>query len=146
MDLAVGLWSTFVTTVDDILPIAAVVVAFQLFVIRRPLPQPRRLLLGFVYVLAGMTLFLAGLEKALFPLGRLLAGELTDFSLVPGGPEPGEPASWFHYGWIYLFAATVGFATTIAEPSLIAVALKANQVSGGSIDALGLCRRSVHHG
>lgn len=42
------------------------------------------------------------------------------------------------YGWIYLFAAMIGFSTTIAEPSLIAVAYKANEVSAGTISAWGL--------
>ena len=32
---------------------------------------------------------------------------------------------WLDYFWLYLFAATIGFSTTIAEPSLMAVALKA---------------------
>ena len=47
-------------------------------------------------------------------------------------------SDWRSYGWIYLFAAATGFATTIAEPSLIAVAYKANEVSGGSISQRGL--------
>jgi hypothetical protein len=34
---------------------------------------------------------------------------------------------------VYIFAFSIGFSTTIAEPSLLAVAIKANQVSGGSI-------------
>jgi hypothetical protein len=42
------------------------------------------------------------------------------------------------YGWIYLFAFMIGFATTIAEPALIAVAFKANEVSGGVIGQWGL--------
>ncbi len=138
MNVILDLWQTLLSTITDILPIAAVVIFFQVAVIRRPLPQPRKLVLGFAYVLLGMAFFLAGLEKALFPLGRLLAQELTDFSIVPGGPEPGQAAQWFHYYWIYLFAAAVGFTTTIAEPSLIAVAMKANQVSGGAIQAFGL--------
>ncbi|MFA0708594.1 DUF1538 domain-containing protein, partial [Vibrio sp. 10N.222.48.A3] len=45
---------------------------------------------------------------------------------------------WFDYYWVYLFAFCIGFSTTIAEPSLIAVAIKANQVSGGSISVNGL--------
>ncbi len=138
MDLIADLFQTFVGTIVDVVPIVAVVMAFQLLVIRRPLPRPRRLALGVVYVLVGMALFLAGLERALFPLGRLLATELTDFSLVPGGPAPGLSAEWYHYYWVYLFAFAVGFSTTIAEPSLIAVAMKASQVSGGAIQALGL--------
>jgi hypothetical protein len=39
---------------------------------------------------------------------------------------------------VYLFAFMIGFSTTIAEPSLIAVAIKANEVSGGAIGAWGL--------
>ena len=38
----------------------------------------------------------------------------------------------------YLFAAAIGFATTVAEPALIAVSIKANQVSGGTITVNGL--------
>jgi hypothetical protein len=34
---------------------------------------------------------------------------------------------------VYIFAALIGFSTTIAEPSLLAVAVKANEVSGGTI-------------
>jgi hypothetical protein len=40
--------------------------------------------------------------------------------------------------WVYAFAAAIGFATTVAEPALMAVAMKANQVSGGTISVRGL--------
>ena len=46
--------------------------------------------------------------------------------------------TWADYYWVYLFAFCIGFSTTIAEPALIAVAIKANQVSGGSISINGL--------
>jgi hypothetical protein len=46
--------------------------------------------------------------------------------------------SWSDYLWVYVFAAAIGFATTVAEPALIAVSLKANQVSGGTITVNGL--------
>jgi hypothetical protein len=45
---------------------------------------------------------------------------------------------WSDYMWVYIFAAAIGFATTVAEPALIAVAIKANQVSGGTITVNGL--------
>jgi hypothetical protein len=47
-------------------------------------------------------------------------------------------ANWWSYYWIYIFAALIGFATTIAEPSLIAVAMKAEEVSAGTIKPWGL--------
>ncbi len=45
---------------------------------------------------------------------------------------------WQNYLWVYLFALAIGFSTTIAEPSLIAVSIKANQVSAGAISEWGL--------
>jgi len=45
---------------------------------------------------------------------------------------------WWDYRLVYLFAFAIGFSTTIAEPSLLAVAIKANQVSGGGIGVWGL--------
>jgi hypothetical protein len=92
-------------------------------------------LFGLVYVLVGLTFFLFGLERALFPLGKEMARLLTDPAMLGG---TGAALDWSDYHWTYLFAFAIGFATTIAEPSLIAVALKAHQVSGGAVSANGL--------
>ena len=86
----------------------------------------------------GLALFLAGLEKALFPLGKIMAAQLSDPVFIYGTEEVVSRADWKAYGWVYLFAAMIGFATTIAEPSLIAVAYKANEVSAGTIKQWGL--------
>jgi len=93
---------------------------------------------GFVCVLMGLTLFLVGLDKALFPLGKIMAKQLSAPEFVFGTETAPQNPVWWAYGWIYLFAALIGFATTIAEPALIAVAYKANQVSGGTISQWGL--------
>jgi hypothetical protein len=45
---------------------------------------------------------------------------------------------WKAYYWIYIFSLLIGFATTLAEPALKAVAIKAKQVSGGSFSEWGL--------
>ena len=90
---------------------------------------------GFGYVLVGLALFLLGLEQALFPLGRLMAEQLTDPGFLADVAWPIlEDAQWDDYYWVYLFAFAIGFSTTIAEPSLIAVAIKANDVSAGGMD------------
>ncbi len=126
-------------TVRDVLPIAVIIFGFQIFVIRRAIPQLKRVLLGFVYVILGLALFLQGLEQALFPLGKLMAQQLTDPAFIYQGGEPVDGmVHWTDYKWVYLFAAAIGFATTIAEPSLIAVAIKANDVSGGTVTLWGL--------
>ena len=41
-------------------------------------------------------------------------------------------------GTAKVLAAAIGFATTVAEPALIAVSIKANQVSAGAIGTWGL--------
>lgn len=132
------LFAMLLSTVGDVAPIVLVILGFQLFVLRESVPNPKRLAVGFFYVLLGMAFFLAGLEKALFPMGRLLASELTDPALLPQGSGSDGVIVWHHYYWVYLFAAAIGFATTIAEPSLIAVALKAEEISGGSVASWGL--------
>ncbi|MDX2440997.1 MAG: DUF1538 domain-containing protein [Desulfobacterales bacterium] len=125
-------------TCRDVLPIIILIVGFQLLVLRQPIPHLRRLVIGGVYVVIGLALFLAGLEKALFPLGNIMATQLSDPAFIYGPGEIVIQANWKAYGWVYLFAAMIGFATTIAEPSLIAVAFKANEVSAGTIKQWGL--------
>lgn len=126
---------TILGTIGDVLPIACVVVLFQVAVLRQKPPNIRRLVAGFAYVLIGLSLFLVGLEEALFPIGRLMAAQLTDIQTVL---EESFAPHWPEYYWVYLFAFCIGASTTIAEPALIAVAIKANQVSGGAIGIWGL--------
>ena len=127
-----------IATCKDVLPIIILIVSFQLLVLRQPIPHLRRLIMGGVYVVIGLALFLAGLEKALFPLGNIMATQLSDPAFIYGPGEIVTRADWKAYGWVYLFAAMIGFATTIAEPSLIAVAFKASEVSAGTIKQWGL--------
>lgn len=133
--------NTIWSTITDVLPIASIMLGFQVFVLRRPVPNLGRVLLGFLYVLVGLAFFLQGLEMALFPLGKLMAKQLTDPSFIAGLGQATPSVTelhWHQYMWVYCFAFTIGFATTIAEPSLLAVALKANEVSGGTIGVWGL--------
>lgn len=123
------------STILDVAPILGLILFFQLFVLKRKIPNVKRVILGSIYVIIGLALFLMGLEKALFPIGEVMADQLSTPEFL--GTES-DLAKWTSYYWIYIFAATIGFATTIAEPSLIAVAIKANEVSGGSIKNWGL--------
>ncbi len=129
--------TTLLDTGRDVLPIAAIIIGFQLIIIRKPIRHPGKTLLGFIYVLLGITLFLEGLQIAIFPIGELMANQLTTPEFT--GIKPAlETSIWQAYIWVYVFAASIGFATTLAEPSLIAVAIKAEQLSGGAIHAFGL--------
>lgn len=137
MDLMISAFKTIGSTVLDVLPIALFLLAFQALVIRRALPNVKRMLAGFALVIVGLGLFLIGLEQALFPVGRLMAQQLTSPELLGTDPATGT-VDWHAYVWVYVFALAIGFATTIAEPALLAVAMKANEVSGGAISVWGL--------
>ena len=131
-------FDTVMTTVLDLMPIVLVIFAFQYLVIRRPIPHLKKLVIGFVYVLLGLSLFLIGLEQALFPMGKLMAQQLSDPAFISGGTSTTPSELWTDYIWLLLFGASIGCATALAEPALIAVATKANQVSGGAISSWGL--------
>ena len=130
---------TLAETIRDIAPIIIMLVIFQFFILRGPMVAPLRVLKGFAYVIVGMVFFLMGLKEAIFPLGELMAQQLTHPEVVLGqaGMDLAR-AQWDAYGWVYLFAFMIGLSTTLAEPALIAVGLKAEKISAGSISAWGL--------
>ncbi|MGR5286994.1 DUF1538 domain-containing protein [Vibrio maritimus] len=130
---------TLLMTIRDVTPIMVIIFGFQFAILKKPIANPVRVMIGFGYVIVGLSLFLVGLELALFPLGETMAMQLTapDFLnqvriTLDGALE------WIDYYWVFLFAFCIGFSTTIAEPSLLAVAIKANQVSAGAISVNGL--------
>ncbi|MEJ2057886.1 MAG: DUF1538 domain-containing protein, partial [Desulfofustis sp.] len=86
-------------------------------VIRQPLPEIGDIIFGFFLVVAGLSLFIQGLETGLFPIGEALADALARRGSVV---------------WLMLFSFGLGFTTTIAEPSLIAIANKSAQISAAS--------------
>lgn len=104
---------------SDLLPIILVIAFFQIVVIRQPLPQLTDVLIGSMLVLAGLTLFIQGLEMGLFPVGEAMAHALA------------RKGSLF---WLLIFSFALGFSTTVAEPALIAVAREAAEIaSKGSL-------------
>lgn len=108
-----------ISSIFDLVPIFAVVVIFQIFVIQQPIPNVLNLIVGSICVILGLTLFMQGLEQSLFPIGESMAHA---FALK---------GSVF---WLMLFAFSLGFGTTVAEPALIAVADEAaNIASKGNI-------------
>ncbi|HIE55350.1 MAG TPA: DUF1538 domain-containing protein [Chromatiaceae bacterium] len=105
----------------DLAPILLVVTFFQLTVIQQPLPNLMDMLLGTLFVVIGLTLFVQGLELSLFPIGGSMAHAFA------------RKGNLF---WLLVFAFSLGFGTTVAEPALIAIAEEAAEVAaeGGMID------------
>lgn len=98
----------------DLMPIVLVISFFQIFIIRQPLPQLGEILFGTLMVIVGLSMFIQGLEMALFPLGESMAQSLT------------RKGSLF---WLLSFAFALGFSTTVAEPALIAICKKAAEIA-----------------
>jgi len=117
----------------DLAPILIVVAFFQLFVLQQPLPNLDRMLAGVLLVVIGLTFFIYGLELALFPIGEAMANALA------------QKGSVF---WLLVFAFSLGFGTTIAEPALMAVADEAARVaaSGAIIEHTSAAQRNYADG
>ena len=95
-----GLFMTLLSTLQDVIPIAVIIFGFQFLVLRQPIPHLRQVLIGFAYVLIGLTLFLEGLEQALFPLGRLMAEQLTNPDFIYGIDQVVNAPHWADYYWV----------------------------------------------
>ncbi|WP_229833552.1 DUF1538 domain-containing protein [Alishewanella longhuensis] len=104
--------------VKDILPMILVVLVFQYLILRRPLANPLKVTLGFVMVLFGLYAFVLGLKLGLFPVGALMAEQLINRGMN---------------SLILLFAFMIGFATTMAEPALIAIGNQAEEAAKGKL-------------
>jgi hypothetical protein len=138
MELLTTFFNSLSSTVKDVLPVVFLLIFFQLVILRKPLLNWKRIVTGFVFVLVGLAFFLNGLETALFPIGRTMARQLSAPQFVFGSQTAPAGAAWHAYAWVYVFGALIGFATTVAEPALIAVSYKANEVSRGALSQWGL--------
>ena len=118
---------------QDLLPIILVIGFFQIVVLQQPVPQFGQIVVGGIMVLLGLSLFVQGLQLALFPLGEDMA-----YSFVRKGNL------WL----LLLFAFTLGFGTTVAEPALIAIAEEAAEIaaSGGVIENAEAAREDYASG
>ena len=113
MGLIRNIGGLFGGTLRDLAPIVLIVAFFQLAVLGQPVEHLGQIAIGFLFVLLGLSIFIRGLEMALFPLGEALAGAFA---------RKGSLA------WLIAFAFALGFGTTVAEPALIAVSREAAEV------------------
>jgi nitrogen regulatory protein PII len=103
----------------DVLPILAIIMFFQYIILKKPIENLKEVLIGFGLVVLGLDAFVVGLEMGLFSLGETMALELTKYD---------------NNVIIYSFGFFIGFSTTMAEPSLTAIARKAKEISDGKIN------------
>ncbi len=115
---ATGLLGDLAGMVRDVLPMIGVILVFQFLVIRKRIPRLPMVVFGFVLVIVGLYAFVVGLKMGLFPIGERMAEQLIAYDRLL---------------FLYLFAFAIGFATTMAEPALIAIGKKAEEAARGRI-------------
>lgn len=118
-------------TCTDVLPIIAIIGIFQVVVLRAPPAHAKRLLRGGFHALLGLILFRVGLDSTLLPLGADMAQHLAGATQASTTPLIG-------YLWLVLFAGGIGLAATLIEPTLLAIAERIQELTGGEIRAWDL--------
>ncbi len=116
-----GFLSLITNAALDLAPIVVVIAFFQIIVLQQPFPNLGDVIVGLVFVVLGLALFIQGLEMGLFPIGENMADALV---------RKGSLTALLGFSFL------LGFGTTVAEPALIAVAAEAADVasSAGAID------------
>ncbi len=114
----IDIFMELIGVIKDVTPILLVIFFFQYVIIKKPVAHLKNIIAGIIMVILGLYAFIIGLEMGLFPIGESIAFQLTEMkdNLL-----------------IYLFAFMIGFSTTMAEPALLAIAIKAEEISEGSI-------------
>jgi hypothetical protein len=118
-----GLLLELFGVIKDVTPILIVIFFFQYAIIKKQVPNLPKIIFGIVLVILGLYAFIVGLEMGLFPIGETMALQLTERD---------------NYLLIYLFAFLIGFSTTMAEPALLAIAIKVEEISAGKLKQLVL--------
>jgi hypothetical protein len=106
------------SVVSAVLPLAAVFMAFQIFILGLPQKDVRNILTGTACAAAGLFLFLLGVTIGFIPFGRAVGEALGSFS-----------QKW----WLLPAGLVLGFVTTLGEPAVRILANEVDEASNGSI-------------
>lgn len=113
-----GFDSTIYKVIIAVLPLVIVAIVAQLLLLKLPPDEMKRIALGLVFSMIGLSFFLQGVEIGFMPagehIGATLGGSRSAWLLVPLGI------------WLGIVAA-------IAEPSVLVLADEVEKVSSGSI-------------
>lgn len=99
-------------------PLAALFAIFQLWLLKLPRSEVKRIVTGTLVASAGLFLFLLGVAVGFMPFGRAI-GETI--------------GSWSQKWMLVPFGAVLGFVTTWGEPAVRILADQVEEASAGSI-------------
>lgn len=105
-------------TVMGIIPLTAILVFFQLVLLRKPIENLKEFGIGLILSIFGLHFFLKGVSMSLFPLGDSVGGNLVLLE-----------RKWL----IIMVAFVIGYFGTLVEPALKSLALEVEEISVGAI-------------
>lgn len=111
---------------SSILPVLVVFLLFQLITRRYHSKQSVKMLIGFLYTIIGLILFLTGVNVGFAPVGSLLGSNLA-------------AQSW---KWVLIpIGALIGYYIVKAEPAVQVLNVQVEEVTNGSIsrESMNLC-------
>lgn len=104
-----------------VLPITVIVLVLHFFVVPIETSMLIRFLIGAVFIIFGLTIFLAGVDIGITPMGELMGNSLTRKNKL----------------WIVIAAGLVlGFLISVAEPALYILADQIDVVTSGQLQKL----------
>ncbi len=117
--IALGLLAPYCTTrfmeqIKAVVPLAAYLVIFQVFVLNYPVQDSLYLILGLVAVIIGLAVFMEGLKVGLMPFGTIIGDGL---------PKKASMTT------VYVIIGILGVGVTFAEPAIGAL-----QAFGSSVN------------
>jgi len=116
-DLVALLWTATVEVIEATVPVLLLIAVFQLIVLRRPVQQPRTVVIGIGMAMLGFVLFVAGAKLSLIPMGLAIGEALAGVPVVA----------------MVAVAFVLGAAVALAEPAVRILAFEIDEVSSGSL-------------
>lgn len=106
-------------TAKGILPLTAILIFFQIVILKKPIEDVKKFTTGIILATFGLHLFLKGTNMSLIPLGSSLGRNLHVLN-----------STWI----IILLGFVIGYFGTLVEPALKTLALEVEELSVGAIN------------
>jgi hypothetical protein len=113
-----GLWHTLLEVSMVILPIVSIFLIFQVVKLKLSKTELVKIFIGLGYLLVGLTIFLAGVNKGFMPAAKFL----------------GETMGNLEYNWILIpLCVVIGACVVAAEPAVHVLTKQVDEITNGAI-------------
>ena len=112
-----------IESLTSILPLLGLFAVFQITLLKMSKRQTIRLLIGFAYSLAGLTIFLTGVNSGFMQTGQAIGIEL--------GLKAASSVKWLIF--LLFTGCVLGAIIVCAEPAVWVLSEQVEQISGGTI-------------